>query len=409
MRVAFVVPYVPNLIRARPYNLIRALCRRGHALTVYTQFAGPAEQADAVALSEMGVRVVAWPAPRWRPPWNSLCALTTRAPLQVAYAWLPELAQALNIAVAQEQMDVVHVEHLRGARYALGVKAARPEVPIVWDSVDCISHLFEQAAAYGRSARWRVMTRLELPRTRRFEALMRDRMDRTLVTSEVDRQALEALPAADMARSPRRHFPVTVVPNGVDFDYFQPGQVKREPDTLVFSGKMSYHANSTAALYLILEIMPLVWQNRPEARLWIVGKDPTPELRAAAAREADRITVTGSVPDIRPYLQSAALAIAPIVYGAGIQNKVLEAMASQTPVIVARRAIAALSAVPGQDLLAFDHAAEAAEQVVSVLSQPALAARLGAAGCRYVERHHRWDSIASLVEGAYGESIAGVG
>jgi glycosyltransferase involved in cell wall biosynthesis len=161
-------------------------------------------------------------------------------------------------------------------------------------------------------------------------------------------------------------------------------------------------------LYLLSDIMPRVWQSRPAAHLWIVGKDPTPELQAAAAHAPGQVTVTGSVPDLRPYLQRATLAVAPIVYGAGIQNKILEAMAMQTAVVAAQRAVVALAAVPGQDLLAFGDAAEAAEQILAVLDQPELAFRLGTAGRQYVMQHHCWDTIVGRVEGIYEESIAGI-
>jgi glycosyltransferase involved in cell wall biosynthesis len=99
--------------------------------------------------------------------------------------------------------------------------------------------------------------------------------------------------------------------------------------------------------------------------------------------------------------------VAPIVYGAGSQYKILEAMACATPVVAARRAIAALAATDRRELFVFDDAAEAAEQIVRLLSQPDLAARVGQAGLEYVERYHRWDAIAGRLEGIYGESISG--
>ena len=408
MRIAFVVPYVPNLIRARPYNIIRALVARGHDVTVFTQYAGESEHEDARRLAETGVQVKAWPSPRWRPAWNSLSALPTGVPLQAAYSWIPQLADGAASALATGGFDVVHVEHLRGARYALHLKDSGCRAPVIWDSVDCISYLFAQAAARSSSVRWRILTGLDLERTRRFEAQIRDRMDATLITSEVDRQALMSLPPSSNGRGDLPESPqVAVIPNGVDLEYFEPGTEQRDPVALVFSGKMSYHANVTAALYLLSAIMPQVWRERPDAHLWIVGKDPTPALYREAARHPEQVTITGSVPDIRPYVQRAALSVAPIVYGAGNQNKILEAMACATPVIATRRATAAFSAIEGEHLLVFEDAAEAAAQIVGLLSQPDLAARIGRAGRDYVEVHHRWDTIAARIEGIYGKSIAG--
>lgn len=405
MRIVFVVPYVPSLIRVRSYNLILALARRGHAVTVYTQWGDEVERADAGRLESMGVEVCAVQATRSRSLRNAARALPTHTPLQSVYSWTPKLEELLDQGLATSPPDVVHVEHLRGARYALHLKSQPRPFPVVWDSVDCISYLFEQAAAYSRSVRWRLLTGLELDRTRRLEALMRDRMDRTLVTSEIDRRAIEALAAQD-GMAARAHLPVAVVPNGVDLNYFTPGAETREPDALVFSGKMSYHANVTAALYLLSDIMPGVWQKRPGAHLWIVGRDPTSALKTAAERYPGQVTVTGGVPDIRPYLQRATVSVAPIVYGAGIQLKLLEAMASGTPVVAARRATVALPVVDGDQVALFDDAAQAAERIAALLSQPEAAARMGAAGRRYVEQHHDWDAIAGRLEEIYGESIA---
>ncbi len=400
MRIAFVVPYVPNLIRARPYNIIRALLNRGHEITVFTQYSGAEEQQDAARLMRMGAQVKAWPAPRWRPIWNALSALPAGMSLQAAYAWLPALAEELTATTAAGQFDIVHVEHLRGARYALHLKAAGCPVPVIWDSVDCISYLFAQAATSSSNPRWRLLTGLDLARTQRFEALVRDRVDRTLITSALDRQALLALPGV-AARAPI----VEVVPNGVDLAYFTPGIETRDVSALVFSGKMSYHANITAALHLLSSIMPQVWHKRPDAHLWIVGKDPDPSLYKAAAPYPDNVTITGSVLDIRPYVQHAAVSVAPIVYGAGNQNKILEAMACATPVIAARRATAAFAAIEGEQLLIFDDAAQAADQIIHLLAQPELARRIGQAGREYVETHHPWDAIAARIEGIYGESV----
>ena len=193
---------------------------------------------------------------------------------------------------------------------------------------------------------------------------------------------------------------MTVLPNGVDLDYFTPGEESRQPETIVFSGKMSYHANATAALHLVNDIMPLVWEARPDAQVWIVGKDPTAAVQALARRYA-QVTVTGAVPDLRPYLRRATLAVAPLVYGAGIQNKVLEAMACATPVIASRRAVLSLQAIGEEHLLVADGPAHFAQQILRLLADPELRARLGKAGRRYVETHHAWDRIVDDLAAIY--------
>jgi glycosyltransferase involved in cell wall biosynthesis len=109
----------------------------------------------------------------------------------------------------------------------------------------------------------------------------------------------------------------------VDLEFFRPQVVPRDPATLIFTGKMSYHANLAAALDLIRDIMPRIWAHRPEVRVQIVGRNPPAWLRRAA--RDPRVEIVGTVPDLRPYLARATLAVCPLRYAVGIQNKVLEA------------------------------------------------------------------------------------
>jgi glycosyltransferase involved in cell wall biosynthesis len=191
------------------------------------------------------------------------------------------------------------------------------------------------------------------------------------------------------------------VRNGVDLDYFRPApETVREKATLVFSGKMSYHANVTMVLHLVREILPRVWEQRPDVRLLIVGKDPPREINELAhARQ--RIVITGTVPDIRPYLQRATLAVVPLVYGAGVQNKVLEAMACATPVIAYQPAVAALSARIGEDVIVAQNADEFAAQLICQLEDSDNRQRIGWNGRHYVESYHDWDRIAAGLEAIY--------
>lgn len=397
MKVLFLVPYVPNLIRVRPYNFIRYLGHRGHDVTVFTLWSDEKERQDLERLKAECHAVRSVHLPKWRSLGNCLLALPGRAPLQAAYCWHPGLIA--ERALDGLQPDVIHIEHLRGAWYGLRLKAWLAKkglsVPIVWDSVDSISLLFRRAAS--RSRRWvsRLITGFELSRTEYYEGWLTSQFRTVLVTSPADRDAL-----ADLSSRAGRKPDLRVIPNGVDLDYFGADLgLPREPDTLVLSGKMSYHANVTMAVFFVREVLPLVRARRPGTKVWIVGKDPAPEVRALAADSA--ITVTGAVPDIRPYLQRATLAVAPIAYGVGIQNKVLEAMACRTPVVATGQAVSALQVRPGQDVLVADGPAALAEKTLELLEQPARREAVGRAGRAYVEAHHDWRQIVSRLEEIY--------
>lgn len=421
MRILFVVPYVPNRIRVRPYEFLRALLRAGHDVTLAALWTTAVEKADLLQLEQAGLAVIARSMPAWRSAFNSMLAAPTTTPLQAVYSWHRGLFAAVLAAHAARPFDVVHVEHLRGCRYGLALmdewQAALVHPPVVWDSVDCISHLFAQAAQSSRSAKSRLMTRVELPRTQRYEAHLVHCFDQTVVTSAIDKAALVALGKTAEPNYPeganRREVEakIDVVPNGVDLDLFRVGAVeRRHANRIVFSGKMSYHANVTAALHLVNDIMPSVWSERPDAEVWLVGKDPAPALRllgeASAGQSARRVVVTGEVAAMEEYIQGAAVAVAPLLYGAGIQNKVLEAMACGTPVVASPQASQSLAAVAERDYLGAATAADFGAAILALLQSPVYRQEVGCAGRRFVETHHSWASAAARLEVIYTEAIA---
>jgi sugar transferase (PEP-CTERM/EpsH1 system associated) len=409
MRILYIVPYVPNLIRVRPYQLIRALCRRGHDVTLATLWSSGEEQSDLRDIGGYCAQVIAYPLARRQVAANLAQNLLASTPFQSVYCWQPQFAAALAAALRSGSYDAVHVEHLRAARYGLYVQAVpdAASMPVVWDSVDCISSLFQQASQQSRSLKTRWMTALDLKRTRRYEGQLVHRFDRVLVTSSLDRQALREAAHGQAARAETAALAddarIQVIRNGVDLDYFTPNYAGRAKSSIVFSGKMSYHANVTAALHLANEIMPLVWATHPNTRLYIVGKDPAPAVRALAAPKTGdrRIVVTGTVPDIRPFLQRAALAAAPVPYGAGIQNKVLEAMACGAPVVASPQAVSALDCQPGRDVWVAQDAPSFARQIATLLDRPETAVQLGRSGRDYAERCHSWSSAAAELEQIY--------
>ena len=401
MNILFLVPYVPNLVRVRPFSFIRELTNLGHQVTVITIWSKEEELDDITELKQFCHSIEAIHIPLWRSLWNSFVTLPTPHPLQASYSWQSKLAKILcnltNHGDSENKYDVLHIEHLRGVRYGIYLKSQISQIPIVWDSVDCISHLFRQASRMSgrRINRW--LTQFELHRTENFEAKLLDQFDHILVTSQIDRDAF-----SNLAPSSKKSSPITVLTNGVDLDYFEPDpEVEREPNTLVVSGKMSYHANISMVLYLVNEIMPHIWATHPNTRLWIVGKDPPKEIKSLAINP--NILVTGTVRDIRPYLQKATIALAPLTYGAGIQNKVLEAMASYTPVVVTPQAVSALNVHSGRDVIISKEPEPYAKSVIDLLENPDYRNIIGRSGRKFVEDKHNWGSIATQLEGIYYE------
>lgn len=284
---------------------------------------------------------------------------------------------------------------MRGARYVRSVKPFLPVgVPLVWDAVDSITQLFQQTMTHGVSRTWRILARLELVRTRRCERRLLQQATHAIVTSQFDRTAL----AEDFGSG---EAPITVIPNGVDLRTFRPASADaHERHTIVFSGRMSYHANVAAALRLVQRILPRVRAVQPDARLVIVGRDPPRAVRALAREDAG-VIVTGAVHDLAEYIRRADVAAAPLVYGAGVQNKVLEAMACGTPVVADPLATRALDPSCVDALLVAAEDEAFAAQILRLFEDPSLRRRLAQSGRAFVEKFHSWDGAAGMLEEVY--------
>ncbi len=404
MKVLYIVPYAPSTIRSRPYELILQLVALGHHLTLATPVRNGDTSNEGRWAVDPRVRIVTGSLSRF----DRLLALGGAAvrglPLQARFDWSTSFAHRLRRLVDAETFDVVHVEHMRGAAYGLPLLR---RTPVVWDSVDCISDLFERAARQSASRQTRWIARAELGRTRRYESSLPWRFDHTVVTSAADRDGLLRL-AARRRRANRRAQPrVSVVQQGVDAERFMPAlaSAHRDPETVVMTGKMSYHANVTAAQFLVQAVMPIVWSSCPTARVVLAGADPSPEVRALGAANPDRVVVTGFVDDLNPILNTASVAVAPLVYGVGMQNKVLEAMACGTATIVTSGAASALHARDGHELLVADGAEKFASQILELFSWPERARSIGAAGRAYVVSEHTWAKSAEVLAGVYESAI----
>lgn len=403
MRIAYIVPYVPNKIRTRSYNLITHLSKLGHEVDVFTVGSNRTDQQEAESLESRCAKVVYYHQPLWRSLTNSLGASVSGKPLQSVYSWQPQLAGYLVKLFAENggsQYDVIHVEHLRGSQYGVSIKSRSPNQSIVWDSVDCISHLFKQASAQSVDLFGKLVTRFELGRTSRMEAKLLSFFDHVLVTSPIDRKAL-----LDLVGIGTKAAPISVLSNGVNQDFFRPHlEIERDNETIIFSGKMSYHANISMVMYLVNEIMPRIWKQRPTAHLYIVGKDPSPSIKELGKNPL--IIVTGTVDDIRPYLWRATVSVVPLLYGAGIQNKILEAMATKTPVVTTSKALSALELKSGKELLVADDADEFSHAVLQLIEDRNLQHKIGDEGEAYVRAHHNWLSIASRLVEIYQQTLS---
>jgi sugar transferase (PEP-CTERM/EpsH1 system associated) len=366
VRVLFLthrLPFAPNRgDRIRAHYMLRTLAARAevHLLSLVHS---DEEAAQTPALRSIAATVTPVRVSRLRQCARVGSALLRHRPLTHSLLDSPDARPAIARLVSRHRPDVV-VAYCSGmVRFAL--EPPLDTLPLVFDMVDV------------DSAKWASLQKTASPLVRwvharehtvlaRFEAAAARRATTVLVVNERERLALLRL--APDAR-------VQVVQNGVDADALRPGCAPADSPIVIFTGVMNYQPNREAALWLGTSIWPLVTARRPDARLWLVGSDPPAAVRALAASDPT-ITITGAVHDVRPYLWRSAVATAPLRLSHGVQNKVLEAVASGLPVAITP---AVAEGLPPQVLPACTIATTAgdmASAILDLLAQTPAARRL---------------------------------
>ena len=393
------LPYPPKRGgKIRPFNMIRHLSRN-HRVTVATVARSAAEATEGRALAEhcheLHVAQIG-PAAGWL---RFALHTVTPYPATFGYFYSAALARTVREVLARGETDAIVVHCSSMGPYVAGHRSCRK----IMDFGDADS---EKWLEYGRSAPFPVSLgfRLEAWKVRRFERRLAEQFDACSVTAPREREVLGEYVQA----------PIHVFPNGVDGDYFRPRRPATGtlvPNRLIFTGNMSYRPNVEAVQDLVGEILPRVWQRRPDTELYIVGMDPAPAVRRLA--DGRRVIVTGRVDDIRPYFESAAVAVAPLRIARGLQNKVLEAMAMRVPVVASPQAFNGINAAADRDLLVADGTEAFARAAVSLLDEPARRERYAAAARACVEANHDWERILrgfeALVVGGRERPVATAG
>jgi sugar transferase (PEP-CTERM/EpsH1 system associated) len=233
-------------------------------------------------------------------------------------------------------------------------------LPFVLDLVDVDSDKWARMAASSSAPRSWVYRR-EARTLGAFETIAAQRAHDTLVVNEREAQALLAL--APSAR-------VTVISNGIDLEKFRPQGPPSDSRVVSFCGVMDYHPNEEGVAWFAKSVWPLVRRARADARFQIVGARPTRAVRALAEGDPS-IEVTGSVPEVEPFLWQSALSVAPLRVAQGLQNKVLEAIAAGLPVVVTPQVAAGLPAILNGALTVSESPDEFARAVVTLLHRSA--------------------------------------
>lgn len=387
MNILFVChrfPYPPSRGgKIRPFNMIRHLSQK-HTVTVCSLAHTAEELQEGVKLKDYCAEVIAEilpPSSRWA---QAVRALPTHRQSSVAYFWSSRLRSRIEQRWERSRFDVTLVHCAFAAPYVLGLTGGFR----IMDFGDLDSGKWKD---YCEHRSWPISWgyKWEATKLRRFEKEIAQRFDHCTFTTPGELQEFESLGV---------NRPCSVIPNGVDFDYFSRSQpLQADSDLIIFLGRMDYFPNVHGILEFTHDILPRIQNVVPDAKLLIVGSNPTRKVRELARMPG--VSVTGKVADVRPFLQDAAVAIAPLRIARGTQNKILECMAMGVPVVATRQAAQGIQAVPGRDLLVADDNEAFAQCVVQLLKNPDLRKGLSEAGRQRVQMSHAWQFSMNLLDG----------
>lgn len=367
--------------KIRPFNMIRHLTANGHRVTVCSLVRSSEEGAEGHGIAPhcagFEMAQVANPVQVLR----MVARLPLVTPSSMGFFYSPDLRERIDQLLATQPWDLIFVHCSSVAQYVEHVR----DIPKILDFGDMDSQKWLEYAHY-KPFPLSLGYRLEGLKMLAAEKRLAKWFDLCTATTRAEWETLDSYGTG---------VATDWFPNGVDADFFSPSDEPYDPETLSFIGRMDYYPNQECMSRFCRETWPLLRARRPNVKLLIVGADPSPDMRKLG--ELPGVTVTGSVPDVRPFVRRAAVMVAPLNIARGTQNKILEAMAMGVPVVTSRVAAGGVDAESVTHFLVADTPQEYAEAILSILDQPAERQRLALAGRQRMLSNHAWPrSMARL-------------
>jgi sugar transferase (PEP-CTERM/EpsH1 system associated) len=388
------VPYPPRRGgKIRPFNMISHFSKK-HDVTVASLARSEVELEESAGLRDHCREVICERVTPIGAFSRMLARAPTTIPFSMGYFLSPALHRRVNDALSRTHFDLIFVHCSSVAQYVSEVTG----IPKILDFGDMDS---QKWLKYGdvRAFPMSWLYKLEGIKLEAAEKRLARLFDMNTCTTQEELATLRSFDTG---------VPSDWFPNGVDTDYFAPAK-GYDPDLISFVGRMDYYPNQEAMIRFCKATLPLIQRRRSGAKLVIVGANPSAEIRRLSSLPG--VTVTGSVPDVRPFVTRSAVNVAPLAIARGTQNKILEAMAMGVPVVTSEAAARGVDAEPSEHFLCADTPQALAEAVLSLLENAAERRRFAVSGRQRVLDHHDWrssmrrlDAIVEQCMATYAES-----
>ena len=369
--------------KIRSYNILRQLARR-HSVTFFSYYAAlPNDTHSELKSIFDGVVCV----PLQLPPQKSLAEsleygmrLFSYQPYGITKYCRPAARKRLGSLLQKESYDVIVCDFI----FAAGVIPWNCPIPKVLFTHNVEATIWRRHYEVAKNPLWKAISHWEWRKMNAAEHRYLRLADRVLAVSETDRDTFATF------MDPQK---ITVIPTGVDVDYFQPLAMEEVPDSLVFTGSMDWLPNEDAIFYFVEAILPLIKQQHPSVSLEVVGRNPSRKLQGLIEAEKS-VRLTGWVEDIRPFLARGSACIVPLRIGGGTRLKIFEAMAMGKAVVSTTVGAEGLPVQNGENILLADTPNDFAASVVSLLRDSDQRRRLGAAARKLVHENYSWPKVA---------------
>jgi glycosyltransferase involved in cell wall biosynthesis len=381
MNILYILPFIPWEIKVRSFNLIPRLARRHEIHLVCVSSTQPTarqkEWLNAYCQSVTHVR-----HSKVKGTMQCGLALLTKTPLRMAYAKSKPAQSAVRRISEQVRPDVVYVERWRAQQFIPG----GIQIPIVSDPTDSMTLYNRRLMSVG--VWWeKLLGWEEYAKFVRYEGGLARQANVVIFCSQLDR---------DEVKQQAPEVSYELVGNGVDCEkYFFKEPSEEEPERIVFTGSLKYRPNRHAVEYFLKQIFPIVRKAIPAAKFLVVGNGASAAL--ASYRSVPNFAVVDFVPDLRPYLAKAAIAVAPLTVGAGVSNKLGEGFAVGTPVVATPIACGDLPVRDGYELLIGCNAQEFAKKVTVLLNNSRMRRQIALSARAFIENYD-WEVVSATME-----------
>jgi polysaccharide biosynthesis protein PslH len=369
--------------KIRSYNILRELARQ-HSVTFFS-FYGAHEDDAHPELTRIFEEVACVPLNLPEPKsfaelLGYVSRIASSEPYGIAKFCRPEVRRRLRDLLQRESYDVIVCDFV----FAASVMPWDLPIPKVLFTHNVEATIWRRHYEVAGNPLWKAISWLEWRKMEAAEQRYLRRADHVLTVSETDRDTFAKVIHPDK---------LSVIPTGVDVDYFQPASVEEVPNSLVFTGSMDWLPNEDAIFYFVEKMLPLIAQRCPDVSLEVVGRKPSRKLQALAETQKN-IRLTGWVEDIRPYVARGSICIVPLRIGGGTRLKIFEAMAMGKAIVSTSVGAEGLPVRSGENILLADTPQGFADCVISLLRDAGERKRLGDAARKLVEEKYGWPKVA---------------